>query len=269
MSIHETAIVDPAAEIAGDVEVGPYSVIGPRVTIGEGTIIGSHCRFDGTTEIGTNNRIGSFCAIGAAPQDLGYDGTETFLRLGDDNLLGDYVQLCRGTVKSHDRTTHIGNNNFIMAYCHVGHDCVMGNQITFSNGSMLGGHVEVGNNVVFGGNSGVHQFCAIGDYAMIAGGSVVVGHVTPYVRSNGPFGAGVIGLNTVGLQRSGVFEKDDLKMAKEIYRIFFREGGKLEECIDEIRDQFGGRPHADAFVAFVERMRTGDFKRRPIARAKS
>jgi UDP-N-acetylglucosamine acyltransferase len=257
--------VSPDAVLGADVTVGPYAVIGPKVTIGDGTVIGAHACIDGTTTIGVKNTIGRHACIGASPQDLKYKGEETFLIVGDNNWFGDFVQLCRGTLKSHDRTTRLGNNNYIMAYSHVGHDCIVSDFCVLANGAQLAGHVELEDHVHFGGLAGVHQFCLVGKYCMIGGGSPVNSHLPPFTRAAGYAGP-IVGMNTVGLKRSAEFTDEDRKVIKEVYRLFFKGAGPTEKLIEAIRAAHGGNRHAEHFCKFVERCRTGTAAGRPISR---
>lgn len=263
--IHSTAIVSPDAVIGQDVTVGPYVIIGPKVTIGDGTTIHSHACIDGTTVIGKGNTIGRHACVGAAPQDLKYQGEETFLTIGDNNWFGDFVQVCRGTLKSQDRKTSVGSRNYIMAYSHIGHDCLVSDFCVLANGAQLAGHVELEDHVHFGGLAGVHQFCLVGRYCMIGGGSPVNSHVPPFTRAAGYSGP-IVGMNTVGLKRSAEFTDEDRKVIKDVYRMFFREAGQTMDLVQAIRKAHGGNQHAEHFCRFIERCRMGTAAGRPISR---
>lgn len=264
-NIHPTAIISPEAQIADDVHIGPYAIIGAGVAIGKGTIVGAHSCVDGITLLGENNRIGRFAAIGADPQDLTYKGEECKLVVGDGNFFGDYAQICRGTHKSPDRTTRIGNNNFIMAYVHVGHDCIFGDSNVIANAVQFAGHVEIEDHVHIGGSAAVHQFCHIGRYAMVSGMAAVTGHVPPYVRvSVDPDHAR--GLNQVGLRRSQEFSSEETADIKRAYRLFFYGPDGLKESVAQVREKWGANPHVEYFCAFIDRMAEGTAKTRPIVK---
>ncbi len=263
--IHPTAIVSPDAELGEDVTIGPYVVIRGKVKIGDRTVIGSHTCIDGTTTIGSDNKIGRHACIGADPQDLKYRGEETFLEIGNNNAFGDFVQFSRGTHKSADRTTKIGNNNYIMAYAHVGHDCIVSDYCVLANAVQLAGHVELEDHVHMGGLAGVHQFCVVGRFCMIGGVTPIAGHLPPYVRAAGGRST-VSGLNSVGLKRSGEFDGADMGVLKAIYKSFFRGTESLETVLDQIDRNFGENRHALHFKDFINRVRQGTAAGRPICR---
>lgn len=265
--VHPTAIVSPKAELADDVSIGPYVVIGPGVKLGARTKVHSHACLDGVTTLGTDNVIGRHACIGAAPQDIKYKGEETYLVVGDNNFFGDFSQLCRGTLKSHDRTTRVGNNNFIMAYSHVGHDCIVSDYCVLANGVQLAGHVELEDHVHFGGLSGMHQFCIVGRYSIIGGGSAGNSHVPPFTRAAGFMGP-INGLNSVGLRRSPEFTDEDRRVLKEVYRIFFRVPGTMDTLVARIRERYPDNKHAAHFCDFTDRCRIGTAASRPISREK-
>ena len=182
--IHPTAVIDPAAELDSSVEVGPYAVIGPRVRIGAGCKVGAHVVLEGPTTLGENNRLYPFCSVGAAPQDKKYAGEDTALEIGNGNTIRECVTINRGTVQD-GGTTRVGDDNWIMAYVHIAHDCVVGNHTIFANTTNLAGHVHIGDWVILGGNSQVHQFCKIGAHAMTGTGSIVLQDIPPYVMASG------------------------------------------------------------------------------------
>ena len=260
--VHPTAVISDDAEIAEGVTIGPYAVIGPKVKIGPGCTIGSHTCIDGHTVLGANNKIGRHACVGADPQDMSYKGEETFLVVGDNNFLGDYIQVCRGTLKTPDRLTRIGNNNYLMAYMHVGHDCIIGDSNIMANNVALAGHVTVENNVYIGGIVAIHQFLKIGRFAMVSGGSAASRDVPPYVRVAG-YGCDVYGLNIVGITRSRQFTPEQIRVIRSIYRIFFREGGSLAETLVRLRSEFPGDESVEHFCKFVETAKRG------VARARS
>ena len=205
--IHASALVDARAELDASVEVGAYSIIGPHVRIGADTVVGPHVVVEGHTAIGRGNRIFQFASIGAAPQDKKYAGEPTRLEIGDSNTIREFVTLNRGTAQDRGVTT-IGSDNWIMAYVHVAHDCVVGDHTIFANSSNLAGHVEVGDWVILGGFTGVHQFCKIGAHAMTGVGTVVLHDIPPFVMASGNT-AKAHGINSEGLRRRGFRQRHD------------------------------------------------------------
>ena len=225
--IHARAEVDSAAEIATDAEIGAFSIVGPHVRIGAGTVVGPHAVITGRTTIGSGNRIFQFTSIGEIPQDRKYGGEPTTTVIGDDNVIREYVSIHAGTAQ-HRGSTTIGNTNLLLGYVHIAHDCIVGDNTTFSNNAQLAGHVTVGDWVVFGGFTGVHQFVRIGAHAMIAGGSVVLQDVPPFVTVSG-YPATPHGTNNEGLRRRG-FSAEDVLVVRRAYKTLYREGRTLEEA---------------------------------------
>ena len=219
--IHQTAIIDSQAELESGVEVGPYSIIGPQVKIGRNTKIGPHVVIDGWTHIGEGCTIFQFASIGALPQDLKYKGEESWVIMGNNNTIREFVTINRGTSWSQGKTT-IGNNNFFMAYSHVAHDCNIGNHVILANAATLAGHIAIEDYAIVGGLVGVHQFVRLGCHSIIGGGSGVNKDVPPYMMANGQR-AKLYGLNTTGLQRHH-FSEEALTNLKNAYRIIFRSG---------------------------------------------
>ncbi len=254
MNIHPTAIISPEATVGEQVTIGPYSIIGPNVEIGTGTVVGPHAVIEGPTKIGGNCRISQFASIGALPQDLKFKGEECPVIIGDNNTIREFVTIHRATA-SDIAMTVIGNNNLLMAYCHVAHNCKLGNNIIMANVANLAGHVHVEDYAIIGGLSGVHQFTRIGCHAMISGASAVNQDVPPYITVAGnhvkPYG-----LNTIGLRRRGFPEKtlEDLKKA---YKIVFRSSLLLSEAVRRIRDEITGSPEVDHFIEFIENSKRG------------
>ncbi|GAB2780606.1 acyl-ACP--UDP-N-acetylglucosamine O-acyltransferase [Halomonas shantousis] len=243
--IHPTAIVDPAARLADDVEVGPFSVIGPDVEIGAGSVIGPHVVLKGPSRLGKRNRVFQFASVGEDCQDKKYAGEPTRLEIGDDNVIRESVTLHRGTVQDRG-VTSIGSRNLFMAYSHVGHDCVIGDDCIMANQATLGGHVVMESHAILGGLSAVHQFCHIGAHAMCGGGSIITKDIPAYLIVNGN-PARAHGLNLVGLKRRG-FSREALKALGEAYRLVYRQGLTLEQAIEEIESRYS-MPEVDAFVA--------------------
>jgi len=231
--IDPRAIISPQAELARDVEVGPYSIVGPDVSIDAGTRIGPHVVVNGPTRIGRDNRIYAFCAIGGDSQDKKYEGEEALLEIGDRNTIREFCTLNRGT-RGGGGTTRIGDDNWIMAYVHIAHDCQVGNDVTFSNSAQLAGHVRIADHAVLGGFVGVHQFCRIGEHAMIAAGSVVLQDVPPYVTAAG-FPAKPHGTNNEGLRRRGI-TAEDLSVIKRAYKTLYRSQLSLDEARSRIAE---------------------------------
>ncbi|HEY0879769.1 MAG TPA: acyl-ACP--UDP-N-acetylglucosamine O-acyltransferase [Zeimonas sp.] len=247
--IHPSALVDADAQLGDDVEVGPYSVIGPAVRIGARTRIGAHVVVHCNTTIGADNRIFSFASIGADPQDKKYAGEQTWLEIGNGNTIRECVTLNRGTVQ--DRTvTRIGDDNWIMAYVHVAHDCVVGSHTIFANSTNLGGHVEIGDWAILGGASQVHQFCKVGAHAMTGTGTVVLHDVPPYVMASGNTAA-AHGINAEGLRRRG-FCAERIESIRRAYRTLYRGGLTLQQALEALRTrqlELAGAKGADAAAA--------------------
>jgi UDP-N-acetylglucosamine acyltransferase len=224
--IHSTAIVDGAAELATSVSVGPYAVIGAGVTVGEGTTIGAHCVIEGPTAIGRDNRIFSHAALGAAPQDMKYRGEETRLVIGDRNTVREFCTFNRGTVQD-EGVTRIGDDNWIMAYVHIAHDVQVGCRTVLANNATLAGHVHIGDWVIVGGLSGVHQHCRIGAHAMTGFQSHVSQDVPPFMMVSG-HPLAVHGFNIEGLRRRG-FSRERIALVKQMHRLLYRDGLTLEQ----------------------------------------
>jgi UDP-N-acetylglucosamine acyltransferase len=239
--IHPTALVDAKAELAESVSVGPYTVIGSEVQIGEDSSIGSHCVIQGRTRIGRDNRIFQFASIGADPQDKKYAGEATELVIGDRNTIREFCTLNRGTAQA-GGVTRIGDDNWIMAYVHIAHDCLIGNKTIFANNAQLAGHVEVGDWVIFGGFTAAHQFVKFGAHCMTSMGSIVLQDVPPFVMASGNT-AQPTGLNTEGLKRRG-FTPERINVVKQMYRSLYRRGLTLDQAKLEIAALRGATPEA-------------------------
>ncbi|MDO9050347.1 MAG: acyl-ACP--UDP-N-acetylglucosamine O-acyltransferase [Methylotenera sp.] len=227
VKIHSTAIIDPSAELDSSVVVGAYSVIGPNVKIDAGTNIASHVAVNGPTTIGKNNQIFQFSSLGEAPQDKKYKGEPTLLEIGDNNTIREFCTFNRGTVQDKG-TTKIGNDNWIMAYVHIAHDCQIGNHTIFANNSSLAGHVDVDDYAILGGFTLIHQFCKIGSHIITAVGSVVFKDIPPYVTAAG-YDAKPHGINAEGLKRRG-FSADSILQIKRAYKVLYRKGFTLDEA---------------------------------------
>jgi UDP-N-acetylglucosamine acyltransferase len=246
--IDARAIVSAEAELAANVCIGPFSIIGPRVQIGPRTVVGPHVVINGPTTIGADNRFFQFASIGDAPQDKKYQGEPTRLAIGDRNVFRESCTVNRGT--THDKgVTLIGSDNLLMAYAHVAHDCVVGNNTVFANCASLGGHVEIGDWVILGGLTAVHQFTKIGAHAFLAGGAIVTRDVPPYVMVAGN-PAAPHAVNSEGLKRRG-FTEEQIRNIRDAYRIVYRSDLKLAEALARLAPQADGRPEIRAFVDFI------------------
>ena len=229
--IHPTAVIDPAAELADDVTVGPYSVVGPHVQIDAGTQIGGHCTIEGHTRIGRNNRFIGFCSIGAMPQDKKYRGEPTRLEIGDHNTVPESVTIHTGTVQD-EGVTRVGNDNWIMTYVHIAHDCRVGSHTILSSSAQLAGHVHVHDHAILGGFTGVHQFVKIGAHSMTGGQALLLQDVPPYVTAAGS-PARAAGINAEGLKRRG-FSPEAVRAIRQAYKTLYRSGLTLAEAQSEL-----------------------------------
>ena len=254
MGVHPTAIVSSEAALEEDVEIGPYSVIGPDVQIDRGTVVGSHTVIEGPTTIGANCRIFQFASIGAPPQDLKFEGERCAVVIGNNNTIREFVTIHRATAADIAMTC-IGDNNLLMAYCHVAHNCRLGNNIVMANAANLAGHISVEDYAIIGGLSGIHQFTTIGCHAMISGASAVTQDVPPYVTVAGNH-ARPYGLNLIGLKRRG-FSDETVGYLKKAYRIIFRSSLLLSVAAERIREEIKDSPEVDHFLAFIEKSERG------------
>jgi UDP-N-acetylglucosamine acyltransferase len=252
--IHPSAIVYPGAELDFDVEVGPYAVIGENVKIGRRTKIGPSAVIQGWTEIGEDNQIFHLASVGAIPQDLKYKGEETYLKIGNRNIIREFATIHLGTVTGDGETT-IGDENLFMAYSHVAHDCHIGNNVIMANGATLAGHISVEDHARLGGLSAVHQFVRIGSHVMVGGGAMVGQDVPPYTMASGDR-AILHGLNLVGLKRSG-FSDEVIADLKKAYKILIRSNLRTEEALVRIRKEIAMSPEVSHFVEFVEKSERG------------
>lgn len=243
--IHATAIVSESARLADDVSVGPYSVIGNQVEVGAGTEIGSHTVINGPTKIGEQNRIYQFASIGDDPQDKKYAGEPTTLVIGDRNTIREYCTISRGTIQDRGETL-IGNDNWIMAYVHIAHDCAIGDNCILANNATLAGHVHVGDWVIFGGFAGVHQFCRVGSHAFLGMYAGLNRDVPAYTMVSGQPGEPK-GINSEGLKRRG-FTAEQIRNIKNAYRIIYRQGRKLAAAIEEIAALAVSQPELDLLL---------------------
>ncbi|MES2958302.1 MAG: acyl-ACP--UDP-N-acetylglucosamine O-acyltransferase [Pseudomonadota bacterium] len=243
--IHPTAIVDPGAELAPSVAVGPYAVIGPGVKVGEGTSIGAQAVIEGPTTIGRDNRIFAHSSLGGAPQDMKYRGEPTELHIGDRNTIREFCTFNRGTTQDAG-VTRIGDDNWIMAYVHIAHDVQLGDRTILANNATLAGHVHIGDWVIVGGLTGVHQFCRIGAHAMTGFQSHVAQDVPPFMMAVG-HPLAVRGFNIEGLRRRG-FSAERIAQIKQMHRLLYRDGLTLEQATQAIGTLGGALPEGNVDV---------------------
>jgi UDP-N-acetylglucosamine acyltransferase len=252
MSIHPTAVIDVKAEIDAQAEIGPYVVIDGAVKIKRGTRVMAHAYLTGCTEIGEENEIFPGAVLGAEPQDKAYAGQETYLSIGDRNVFREHVQVHRGTAAG--SATVIGNDNFLMATAHVGHNCKLGDNVILANGALLGGYVEVGNNVFISGNCVVHQFVHIGDFALMRGLSGTSRDVPPYAIID--WQHTVRGVNVVGLKRAGYDDKR-IRAIRQAFRILFRPGRNLAIAVKEVEQTAQANNDVLALLQFIKTSKRG------------
>jgi UDP-N-acetylglucosamine acyltransferase len=247
--VHPTALVAPDARIDDDVEIGPYCMIRESVEIGAGTRLGPHVVVGARTRLGRRNRVFQFASVGEIPQDRKYDGSPTATEIGDDNVIREFVTIHAGTAQDRGTTT-LGNGNWLLAYSHVAHDCVIGDHTTFSNNAQLAGHVVVGDHATLGGFVGVHQFCRIGAHAFIAAGAIVLQDVPPYVTAAG-YPAKPHGINSEGLRRRG-FSADEMSAIKRAYKTLYRSSLPLEQARERIDAEAGSSAALEPLSAFLK-----------------
>ena len=254
--IHKTAIVDINAKIADNVEIGPYSIIGPEVEIGSGTVVHSHVNIVGNTKIGENNQIFPFASIGTRPQDLKYKGEKNSLIIGNNNRLREYVNINPGTEQG-GGITSLGDNNLLMVYCHVAHDCIVSNNIVLANNVQVGGHVIIERNAIIGGSCAIHQFSRIGEFAMVGGMTGVLSDVIPFGLSMGNRN-NLMGLNLIGLRRSKV-SNENIKKIQLAYEIIFKTSS-FRENIEGLNSELKNNEFVKKIINFIN-----SDKKRPIS----
>jgi UDP-N-acetylglucosamine acyltransferase len=252
--IHPTAVVHPGAVLGNGVSIGPYSVIGEKVSLGDGCQIGPHVVIEGNTSIGQDTRISQFASIGAPPQDVSYRGEDTRVEIGARVNIREYVTIHRGTMRGKGATV-IGDDCYFMAYCHVAHDCTLGQGVWMANSAHLGGHIEIGTRAILGGIVAVHQFVRVGEYALVGGVSGVAKDVPPYTLASGSR-IYVYGLNEVGLRRNG-FARETIRELKRAFKIAFRSSLPVEQAVQKIRAEMAGIPEALKFADFLATSRRG------------
>ena len=252
--IHPTAVVDPGAQLGRNVSVGAYTVIGGDVIVGDDCEIGPHVVIEGDTQIGEKTTISQFASIGAPPQDITYRGEKTGVRIGRRVVVREYVTVHRGTAKGRELTI-VGDASFLMAYCHVAHDCKLGEGVIMANSAHLGGHIEIGAKAILGGLVAVHQFVRVGEFALVGGVSGVAKDVPPYTLASGAR-IYVYGLNEVGLRRNG-FSRETLSTLKKAFKIAFRSSLKITQAVEKIRAELSDTPEALHFAEFLATSRRG------------
>ncbi|MDD2801759.1 MAG: acyl-ACP--UDP-N-acetylglucosamine O-acyltransferase [Methylococcales bacterium] len=252
--IDPSARIDDKAELAGDVTVGPFSVIGADVKIGAGTVIGSHVVINGPTSIGKDNRIYQFSSIGEDPQDKKYAAEITRLEIGDRNTIREFTSMHRGT-KQDKSLTKIGSDNLFMAYTHVAHDCVIGDHVIMANGASLAGHVHLSSHAILGGFSLVHQFTQIGQYSFAAMGSAITQDIPPFVMVGGK-PTKPHGINSVGMERNNI-SPEDIRLIRKAYKIIYKMNLRLEDAIEQIELLAGDSKELSDMVSFLRNVRRG------------
>lgn len=253
MSIHPTAIVHADAKIADGVEIGPWAIVGPNCTLSEGVVISARATLEKNVTLGRHVHVGIGSVLGGDPQDLKFRGEDTFVEIGDETHIREYVTINRGT--SHSVTTRVGSGCFLMTNVHIAHDCQLGNQVIISNGTLLAGHVTVGDKVGISGNCAVHQFVRVGRFAYIGGVSKVTQDIPPFVRASGNPTA-LFGLNSVGLQRNG-FDALVVREIKRAYRLCFKSELTLTQALKHAREQLEPMPEVLEFLTFIEESQRG------------
>jgi UDP-N-acetylglucosamine acyltransferase len=257
--VDPTASLHPDAKLAACVWIGPACIIGPRVTIGANTRLESHNVIAGWTEIGSDCRFSPFAAVGGEPQDLGYKGDETRVTIGDRNIFREFVTVHRATIKQ-DRLTRIGDDNYFMAYSHVAHDCRVGDRTIFLHGATLGGHVIVGDFSTVGALSAVHQFCRLGRFSFMGGGSMITQDVLPFARVVGQRPPRVLGLNVVGLRRNG-FSNARIAALKAMFKIIFFSDLNTGRAVERLRAEFPEGEDRDEILRFIDSSKRGLVKK--------
>jgi UDP-N-acetylglucosamine acyltransferase len=264
MQIHPTAIVSKKAKLGDDIQVGPYTIIGDNVTIGKATKIGANCVIDGNTVIGKSCEIFIGVIIGSRPQDLKYKGEKSFLEIGDNNIIREYCTLNLGTGEG--GRTVVGSGNLLMAYSHIAHDCIVGNECVIANNGTLAGHVTIEDKAVIGGLVAIHQFVRVGTLSIIGGCSKVVQDIPPYSTCDG-HPARVYGLNLVGLRRSGV-SRESIQQLNHAFTIFFNYGLTPRHALERIEKELSPHKEVQHLVGFIRNSQRGLSRSCLITRAK-
>ena len=258
MNVHPTALIDPRAKVPSSCKVGPYCVIGADVELGEGCGLASHVAIEGTTRIGADNAFFPFCAIGMAPQDITYKGEPTRLEIGDHNEIREFVTINRGTAKG-GGLTKVGSHLLIMAYTHIGHDCVIEDHAMLVNGATLGGHVTVEEWAVVGALCPVHQFVRIGAHSYIGGGTTITQDVLPYSMTSAARDTHAYGMNKVGLERRG-FSKERIAKIHHAYKILLASKMNTTQAVEKLRSESDRGEDIDRLLRFIEASERGIIK---------
>ena len=253
VTVHPTAIVNPAAQLGAGTVVGPYCILAANVSLGENCWLQNHVTLSGPLQAGRGNKFYAYCSIGQQTQDLKYRGEPTWLEIGDDNTFREFVTINRSTAGS--GKTRVGSGGNFLAYSHIGHDCTVGDAVVFSNNGTLAGQVQVGDHAVIGGLTAVHQFCRVGRFAITGGCSKIVQDVPPFMIADGN-PAEVRGINQVGLERAG-FPPEKIKPVKEAFRLIYR--GKLNtaQALEALREKLGQSEEVQAIIRFIEESERG------------
>ena len=254
MLIDSTAIVDSHAELADGVSIGPYSMIGADVKIGAGTVIGSHVVIKGPTSIGKDNRVYQFSSIGEDPQDKKYAAEITRLEIGDRNTIREFTSMHRGTQQD-NCVTKIGDDNLFMAYTHVAHDCIIGNNVIMANGASLAGHVHLNNNAILGGFTLVHQFTQVGQYSFAAMGSAITQDIPPFIMVGGK-PTRPHGINSVGMERNGI-SAEDIRLIRNAYKIIYKMNLRLEDAIEKMEELASDSKQLADMISFLRNVSRG------------
>jgi UDP-N-acetylglucosamine acyltransferase len=258
MKVHPTAIIDPRARLASSCEIGPYCVIGPNVELGERCQLLSHVAAEGPTRIGADNRFFPFCSIGLAPQDLSYAGEPTKLEIGDHNVIREFVSINRGTAKG-GGVTRVGSHNLIMAYCHIAHDCKIGDNVIMANAATLGGHVVVEDHAVVGALCPVHHFVHIGAHAFIGGGTTITRDVLPFSKTAAARDTHAYGLNAIGLERKG-FSKERIAKIHHAYKVLLASKLNTSQALAKLKSEPDRGEDVDLLIQFIESSERGVIK---------
>lgn len=258
MSIHPTAVVSSKASLGEEVSIGPYAILEDHVVLGDHCRVDAHTVIQGPTRVGAHCHFFPFCSIGFPPQDLKYQGERTELVIGDHNTFREYVTVNRGTAGGGGRTS-IGNHNFVMAYSHIAHDCVLGDHVLLANAATLAGHVTIADHATVGAFSGVHQFCRVGVYGFVGGYSVITKDVLPYSKTVSAREAKNYGVNVIGLERRG-FSTGSIRAIRAAYRVLLQSGLNTSQALDQLKQEFAGRPEVQALIDFIQTSERGIIK---------
>lgn len=258
MSIHPSAVIDPKAKVHASCEIGPYCVIGPDVEIGADCRLHSHVVVQGPTSIGASNRIFPFSSIGLAPQDLSYKGEPTRLEIGDDNEIREFVTINRGTVKG-GGLTKVGSHILVMAYCHIAHDCQIGDHVLMANAATLGGHVTVEEWASVGALCPIHHFVRIGTHSIVGGGTTITQDVLPFSKTSASRDTHAYGLNTIGLERRG-FSKERIRKLHHAYRVLLASKLNTTQALEKLKSEPDRGEDVDRLIQFIESSERGVIK---------